>query len=166
MKILINILFFFLYAITAYAVVDSEGGYASPDCKLAESDSSKTWDLSQFKGQVIYIDFWASWCPPCLKSFPFMNELHTHYKSKDFKVIAVNLDEEQQQAEGFLAKQPVEFTVAYDNANRDCATAFNLKAMPSSYLIDKKGKVRHVHVGFKSSETQELRNLVELLLAE
>ena len=151
---------------TAYAEVDSEGGYASPDCKLAESDSSKTWDLSQFKGQVIYIDFWASWCPPCLKSFPFMNELQTQYKSEGFKVIAVNLDEQQHQAESFLAKQPVEFTVAYDNGNRDCATAFNLKAMPSSYLIDKKGKVRHVHLGFKSSETEQLRNLISLLLAE
>ena len=73
----------------------------------------KQLDLSQYENKVVYIDFWASWCPPCLKSFPFMDELHKQYKDKGLKVIAINLDEDLLQAKSFLRKYPVDFSIAF-----------------------------------------------------
>lgn len=138
----------------------------APDCQLAGIDPEPALNLQQYRGQVVYVDFWASWCPPCLKSFPFMNEMHREFEGKGLQVIAVNLDEQAEDAHGFLQTYAADFAVAFDNASRDCARAFDVKAMPSSYLIDRKGIIRHVHLGFKADETGQLRSLIEQLLAE
>jgi len=129
-------------------------------------DASTNKELNRYRGQVLYIDFWASWCPPCAKSFPFMSRLQQQYRSQGLQVIAVNLDEQREDAERFLAENPHAFQIAYDTAARDCAQEFDVKAMPSSYLIDRDGNIRRVELGFKAEETQALQQAVEQLLSE
>lgn len=153
----------FLQCGTAFA--EEEAAKEAPDCQLSAADGNKL-NLTQYKGQVIYVDFWASWCPPCLKSFPFMNELHQQFKQKGLKIIAVNLDEQKKDAGQFLSNNTTDFSIAYDNDNKDCAQVFEVKAMPSSYLIDREGRVRHTHLGFKSGETEALRSLIATLLKQ
>ena len=136
-----------------------------PDCSLTAKQDGGSFSLKQYTGQVLYVDFWASWCGPCAKSFPFLNGLHEELSAQGLRVIGINLDEQREDAEGFLSQFPARFPTALGD-NQACAMAFDVKAMPSSYLIDKKGKVRHVHLGFKPDEAAQLKSLVQELLAE
>ncbi|NOT10804.1 MAG: TlpA family protein disulfide reductase [Methylococcaceae bacterium] len=137
----------------------------APHCALTTFTDKQSLDLKQFKGQVVYVDFWASWCGPCIKSFPFMNSLDHDLKEQGLQVIGVNLDENVDEAKLFLEQTPASFTIATDTEER-CAKSFGVKAMPSSYLIDRNGVIRHLHLGFRPGEAQEFRALVEKLLAE
>jgi peroxiredoxin len=144
----------------------AEIGSIAPDCTLTTMiNDSQHYDLKQFHGKVLYVDFWASWCPPCAKSFPFMNELDRDLKDSGLQVIGVNMDQTPEDAKAFLTKYPANFTVLFD-ASEKCAKGFDVKAMPSSYLIDRNGVIRHVHMGFRPDEAKELRILAEQLLAE
>jgi peroxiredoxin len=136
----------------------------APACHFKGLDQS-TVDLETFKGQVVYVDFWASWCGPCVDSFPFMNKLHNNLKSEGLALLAVNLDEERADAKSFLEAHKAEFTVVTD-AEQQCAKQFSVKAMPSSFLIDRKGMIRDVHLGFRPGEAETLEVKVKQLLAE
>jgi thiol-disulfide isomerase/thioredoxin len=140
-------------------------GDAVPGCALSPLGESKTSDLSQYHGKVVYVDFWASWCGPCAQSFPFLNELHGQLKDQGLQIVGVNLDENADEAKAFLAQNPAQFTIAAD-VSKQCAKDFGVKAMPSSYLIDRNGKIHHVHLGFRPGEAQALRQLVEKLLSD
>jgi thiol-disulfide isomerase/thioredoxin len=146
-------------------VIAAEVGNPMPACLVSALGETKTEDLQKYKGQVLYVDFWASWCIPCAHSFPFLNELHEQFKEKGLQIVGINLDENVVDAKDFLAKFPASFTIVAD-ATKQCAKDFDVKAMPSSYIVDKKGFIHHVHLGFRPGETQELRALVESLLAE
>ncbi len=135
----------------------------SPECKLTTLDGLPVGSLQAMKGKVIYLDFWASWCPPCLQSFPFMNQLHQDYGQQGLRIIGVNLDEQIADADAFLSRYAAQFTIAAD-PTKQCAKNFNVIAMPSSYLIDKEGVVRYIHRGFRPGETEQLRTVVERLL--
>ncbi|KJV06333.1 TlpA family protein disulfide reductase [Methylocucumis oryzae] len=143
-----------------------EQAQAIPDCKLTTFGTSDSFNLKQYQGKVVYVDFWASWCGPCAKSFPFLNNLNKAYKEQGLTIIGVNLDENTHDADDFLTKVPPEFSIASDGQNQQCAQDFGVKAMPSSYIIDRKGVVRHIHLGFKPGETDEIIALVKSLLAE
>ena len=142
-----------------------EVGKAMPTCALSPIEESQASDLNQYQGKVLYVDFWASWCGPCARSFPFMNELHQQLKDQGLQIVGVNLDENRDDAKAFLSKYPASFTVMAD-VSKQCAKDFGVQAMPSSYIIDRKGVVHHVHLGFRPGEAKELRDLVEKLLAE
>ena len=143
----------------------AEMGSKAPDCELTSIKETQNYHLQHFHGQVIYVDFWSSWCPPCAKSFPFLNELEHDLKDKGLQVIGVNLDQAPEDAKTFLTKYPANFSVVAD-ANGKCAMNFDVKAMPASYLIDRNGVIRHVHLGFRPGEAKELKILAEQLLAE
>lgn len=121
--------------------------------------------FDQFKGKVLYIDFWASWCVPCLLSFPFMNDLQKVYGSHGLQVVAVNVDEKPSDATAFLAKHPPGFLVA-PGPNGPCAQAFGVASMPTSFLVDRKGAIRATHSGFRAGDADGLRAAVEALVAE
>lgn len=140
-------------------------GQKAPACQLESLKEGKSQVLPLKPGHVTYVDFWASWCGPCRQSFPFMNKLHKELAGKGLDVIGINLDEKAEDAEGFLAETPGHFTLLKDQAGR-CATLFDVKAMPSTYLIDQNGTVRLVHLGFKAGESQDIRKHVEDLLAK
>ncbi len=143
----------------------AETARPAPNCKLTSIGGGQSYELKQFAGKVLYVDFWASWCDPCVKSFPFLNKLDHELRGRGLQVIGVNMDEAPADAEGFLEKYPAHFTVAADPSGQ-CAKDFDVKAMPSSYLIDRNGVIRHVHLGFRPGEAEEFRTLVEQLLAE
>lgn len=146
-------------------VFAAEVGSKAPDCELSSINDKQRYNLQQFHGKVLYVDFWSSWCPPCAKSFPFMNELDRDLKDSGLQVIAINLDQTHEDAKTFLAKYPANFTVAADE-NEKCARDFDVKAMPSSYLIDRNGVIRHIHLGFREGAAEELRLVAGQLLAE
>ena len=119
--------------------------------------------LAQFKGKVVYVDFWASWCGPCKKSFPFMNELKAKYGGQGFEVLAVNLDAKRSDADKFLTEVPANFTVAFDTTG-ESAKRFEVKGMPSSYLIGRDGKIVLAHKGFHDEDRQELESHIVRVL--
>ncbi len=134
----------------------------APDFKL--EGQQKPIQLSNYRGQIVYIDFWASWCQPCRKSFSWMNKMQSLYGDKGFKVIAINLDESRKNADKFLKQIPAGFDVAFDPRG-NTAESYQIKAMPSSYIIDKHGKVVHANPGFRYKDEKKLeekiRNLVQ-----
>lgn len=142
-----------------------ETGAAAPNCALHALGNNAALDLRQFQGKVLYVDFWASWCAPCARSFSFMNDLDRELRDRGLHVLGINLDEKLEDAKNFLVKHQASFTVAVDTGGQ-CPHQFDVKAMPSSYLIDRKGVIRHVHLGFRRGEAETLRGLAEQLLAE
>ena len=119
--------------------------------------------LDSYKGKVVYVDFWASWCIPCLQSFPWMNEMQTKYADKNFTVLSVNLDAKRANVTKFLQKTPALFPIIYDPKGK-IAKAFKLKGMPSSFIINKQGKIVSSHIGFndekKARYQQEIADLI------
>jgi thiol-disulfide isomerase/thioredoxin len=121
-------------------------------------------ELSQIEeGDLIYLDFWASWCTPCRKSFPWLNEMQSKYGSQGFKVIAVNLDSDKSLAKRFLSAVPADFPIYYDPQS-ELAEALELKGMPSSYLLDSNGSILAQHVGFKNKKTVEYEVKIQSFL--
>ena len=119
--------------------------------------------LAQYKGKVVYVDFWASWCVPCRKSFPWMNDMQKQYSNKDFTVLSVNLDAQQSLAKEFLTEVEANFPVFYD-AKGKVAKAFKLKGMPSSFIVNKAGEIVSAHVGFTESKKVKYQAEIEALL--
>jgi len=168
MNPLINFLLYVSLTFPSAAIMATESaqsGSPAPNCALTSLDNTQHYQLQQFKGKVVYVDFWASWCNSCVKSFPYLNELEHELKEKGLQVLAVNMDEVREEAQTFLDKHPAHFTVAADN-NAQCAKDFGVKAMPTSYLVDRNGVIRRLQLGFRSEEAKEFRGMVEQLLAE
>jgi thiol-disulfide isomerase/thioredoxin len=118
-------------------------------------------DLSKFglegtlpdtKGKVVIVDFFASWCEPCKESFPAMEALKQKYGDKGLVIIAVNLDKKKADMEDFVAKHPVTFTIVRDVSNK-LVNEVKIPTMPSSFVLDKTGRVHSFHRGFKGAET-------------
>jgi len=153
---------FFACAGGAFAV---EVGSAAPAVAFKPlSDSTVPPTLAALKGSVVYVDFWASWCTPCLRSMPALRTLYGKHKDQGFVVIGVNKDVSLAEAERFLRRFPVSFPLAAD-AGDSVAKAFDVKTMPSGYLIDRTGTVRQVLRGFNADTETELAKQVQDLLA-
>lgn len=120
-------------------------------------------DLSSFKGQTVYLDFWASWCGPCKQSFPWMNEMQTKYSSKGLRVVAINVDQRHADATLFLKDNPTNFTVAFD-ANGQTPKNYAIRGMPTSVLIGPDGKVLSIHNGFKEEQRDEMEKQIKQAL--
>ena len=113
------------------------------------------------RGKVVYVDFWASWCGPCRRSFPWMNEMQQKYGARGLVVVGVNVDKKRSDAERFLAQIPASFTIVFDEAGTTPA-AYGVKGMPSSYVIDARGNVTFVERGF----LDESRAVLEQKIAD
>lgn len=120
-------------------------------------------DLAAFRGKVVYLDFWASWCGPCRASFPWMTHLARTHAADSLVVIAVNLDKDRALADAFLSDHPAGFRVAFDPSGRT-AEAYKVSAMPTSFLIGRDGTVLMRHAGFDARRTADVeRRIVEAL---
>ncbi|MFI3135991.1 MAG: TlpA disulfide reductase family protein [Methylococcaceae bacterium] len=162
---LLILIFSLLFLQQVPALHAAELDKKAPNCHLTSLDNAQQHDLLSKRGKVIYVDFWASWCPPCIKSFPFLNTLEHDFKSRGLQVIAINMDEDLDEANEFLMKKPANFTIVTDTS-KQCAQDFGVMAMPSSYLIDRKGVIRHTQLGFKADTASELHVLIDKLLKE
>jgi len=136
-----------------------------PVCNAKLEGLEEVLDLNQYKNKVLLIDFWATWCPPCMQSMPFLNTLRNEFKEQGFEILAINVDEDIFAAKDFLIKYPVDYPVVFDSSG-DCPTKYDVKAMPSSYFVDQSGKVRVIHLGFRSADEDEIRTIVLKLLKE
>jgi cytochrome c biogenesis protein CcmG, thiol:disulfide interchange protein DsbE len=134
-----------------------ENGASAPEFEIAGQVGKLK--LSDFKGQYIYLDFWASWCGPCRQSFPWMNAMHEKLGPKGLKVIAISVDKKQEDAKQFLVETPAKFLIGYDTAG-ETPRAYGVKGMPTSLLIGPDGKVLFTHVSFKESDKAEVEQKI------
>ena len=141
----------------------AEAGERAPAFALPTA-AGETLALERLRGQVVYVDFWASWCGPCRRSFPWMNEMNRKYAAKGLAIVAINVDKKRADAERFLAQVPAEFTIVFD-APGAVPAAYAVKGMPSSYLIDANGRVAVVEQGFRDESRAVLEEKIRALLA-
>jgi cytochrome c biogenesis protein CcmG, thiol:disulfide interchange protein DsbE len=121
-------------------------------------------ELGEIKGKIVWVDFWASWCAPCRRSFPWLNQMQTKYAAQGLQVVGVNLDSEKSLADKFLKEVPARFTLKFDPAGK-LATKYEVQAMPSSFLLDASGKVLASHAGFKLTDEAQFEAQIKTALA-
>ncbi len=158
-----SILRILIPVIAIYGFIAPSNASAEKAPQFVLQGDNKKIQLSNYKGRVVYVDFWASWCDPCRRSFSFMNKMQSLYGEEKFSIIAINLDESRDAARTFLEKIPASFDIAYDPLGRT-AEAYKLKAMPSSFLINKRGELVYRHVGFHSEDKDELEKNIKQLI--
>jgi thiol-disulfide isomerase/thioredoxin len=124
-----------------------------------------TIDLAQFKGQVVMINFWASWCVPCRQEMPLLDSIYKKYKPLGFTLLSVNVEPEQKDAESFLKQTPVSFPVVFD-AKSKVSSLYNVQGMPTTVFIDRKGNVRMMHVSYKTGDENLYMDQIRTLLRE
>ena len=142
----------------------AEEGAPAPDFTLKTLDGSNL-KLSEQRGTVILLNFWASWCGPCRTEMPLLDDLYQEYRDYGFTVLGVNLDENRDQADRLLDKIPVTFPVLFDPQNSTSET-YGVDAMPTTVLIDRNGVVRHHHRGYKDGYMDKNEDQVKALVLE
>ncbi len=142
---------------SAVAVGDPAPSLSLPDAKGA------TVSLAALKGKVVYVDFWASWCAPCRRSFPWMGEMQQKYGPKGFVVLAVNVDKKRSDADRFLAVTPGAFTIVFDPTGAT-PTAWDVKGMPTSFVVDRQGRVVSIDAGFRDDMKPALEAKLQAVL--
>jgi thiol-disulfide isomerase/thioredoxin len=150
-------------AVVATAAIAVGVGDPAPPFALRDAQGD-TLSLERLRGQVVYVDFWASWCGPCRRSFPWMNEMQSRYGGRGLAIVAINVDRNPADAARFLERNPAQFAVAYDQAGVT-PLAYAVRDMPSSYLIDSRGKVVEVEHGFHDERKGPLERRIQALLA-
>ncbi len=121
-------------------------------------------NLEAYKGKVVYIDFWASWCGPCRESFPWMKQIQQQYKKDGLVIIAINVDQDKKLADSFVNEFKPDFSVFFDQDGK-LAEDFKVASMPSSFVIDRQGKPRFKHNGFHSNKENEYETELQSLLS-
>jgi cytochrome c biogenesis protein CcmG/thiol:disulfide interchange protein DsbE len=135
----------------------------APSPPANASGPGEVLDLTAFKGQVVYLDFWASWCAPCRESFPWMNGLQGELGAHGLVVIAVNVDRERADADRFLREHPAQFRIVYD-PDGQLPEKYGVRGMPTSFLIDRDGHIQARHEGFLLRDRDALRQQVRALV--
>jgi peroxiredoxin len=121
--------------------------------------------LSQFKGQVVLVNFWATWCGPCQQEMPLLDQMYKKYKPAGFTLIGVNVDKDESPVKALMAKKPVSFPVLLDPANQ-VSKAYHVNEMPSTVIIDRKGDIRWVHLGYRPGDENEYQDRIRQLIRE
>lgn len=120
-------------------------------------------DYASLAGKVVYLDFWASWCAPCLRSFPWMSQMQEKYADQGLVVLAVNLDKERADMDAFLHEHPPAFRAVHD-PQATLATTYRVQGMPSSYVLGRDGQVLHAHAGFRPARAAEYETSIRQAL--
>lgn len=129
------------------------------------SMAGKPVNLDQFKGQVVMLNFWASWCGPCRTEMPILEKLHTKYKPMGFTMIGVNVEPDSAEAARWLQATPVTFPILFDTKS-EVSKLYSVQSMPSTVIIDRKGNLRWLHRGYKAGDESEYLNQIRALLKE
>ena len=153
------------YAILFQISLIAATSWASKPPETFEDIKSLLSDTTILQNKVVYIDFWASWCGPCQKSFPWMQRLYDQYHNRGLEIVAINLDKKKQSADEFLSENVVSFPIVYDSTGT-LAKKFALEAMPSSFIYGRDGHLRSANKGFKEEEAENLKYAIERLLSE
>ena len=155
--------------LTIYMAVSGLAGASdlnqpAPDFTL-KSLAGKNLKLSEMAGNVVLINFWASWCGPCREEMPLLNALHNKYEALGFTVVGVNVEEDVNGAKSFLQNFPVDFSVLLDNSNQ-VSKQYQVIAMPTTVVVDRDGNMRYLHKGYKSGDEAKYRQVVKKLVRE
>lgn len=126
---------------------------ASP-IALTAPPAGDALDIAEYGGKVVVLDFWASWCVPCRRSFPWLNTMHQKYAQDGLVIIGINVDHEPGDAAEFLRAYPAQFMISYDN-NGVVAREYDVQGMPSSFVIGRDGQMKARHLGFKVKRQDE-----------
>ncbi len=130
---------------------------------LPATEAGAALDLGAYRGRVVVVDFWASWCAPCRRSIPWLNEMRARYGDRGLVVIGVNVDADARDAERFIREVPIDFEVVYDPQGT-LAAQYALEGMPSSYVYSRDGELVARHLGFQNARRAEYEALLARLL--
>jgi peroxiredoxin len=130
-----------------------------------KSFDGETVTLNALKGKVVFLDFWASWCSPCREELPFLYILQKTYSRAGFTVVAVNIDNERENALDFLERFNIKLSSLWDK-NKKVVSQYDVEAMPTSIIIDRTGTIRYIHNGFETENFQLYKKQIERLLKE
>ncbi|MBL4819556.1 MAG: TlpA family protein disulfide reductase [Gammaproteobacteria bacterium] len=148
-----------------FSVLAVEVGETAPDFTLKDIEAGKAdFTLSDLRGKTVYLDFWASWCGPCLRSLPLYNELYSKYREKGLVVVGINIDNPIEDGLDFLLDNPLDFKIPSD-PDGEVTALYEIYGMPTSYLIDAEGVVHLVHEGFRDGDLELIEKEIEALLA-
>jgi peroxiredoxin len=139
-------------------------GGPAPDFSLPARGGTNL-SLSQYKGQVVMINFWATWCGPCRQEMPLLDAMYKKYKGMGFTLIGVNVEPDSKAAEKFLQGMPVTFPVAFDAESR-VSKLYNVQGMPSTVIVDRKGNARVLHKGYRPGDENKYLDEVRKLIRE
>ena len=159
-----------LFAVFALLVMTASHGFAAsvdgpaPDFTLPGKDTGNI-RLSELRGRVVMLNFWASWCGPCRQEMPLLDALHKRYEPLGFTLLGINVEEDTAAARRYLNDVPVGFPILFDSRN-EVTRAYDVQAMPSTVLVDRDGRMRFLHRGYKPGDEAQYSKMVRQLLRE
>jgi peroxiredoxin len=136
----------------------------APDFTL-KSRSGENIKLSELRGNVVMVNFWASWCGPCRQEMPLLQQLYERYQGMGFTLLGINVDEQPAAAQKMLKEIPVNFPILYDSSNK-VSKQYQVKAMPSTFMVDRDGNIRYLHKGYKAGYEDDYQQQIRALLKE
>jgi len=154
---------FSIFAATSLAASDLIG-QSAPDFAL-KSSSGENLRLSEYRGDVVMVNFWATWCGPCRQEMPLLDQLYTRYQRVGFSLLGVNIDDDSSKAMNMVSELGVSFPVLFD-ARKDVSRLYEVEAMPVTVLIDREGMVRYVHHGYEPGIEEKYLDQIRSLLRE
>ena len=152
-----------VFAATGLASSSLEG-QAAPDFVL-KSSGGENLRLSEHRGDVVMINFWATWCGPCRQEMPLLDDLYSRYERVGFTLLGVNIDDDSRRAMQMIEELGVSFPVLFDE-RKEVSQLYDVEAMPVTVLVDREGNVRHVHHGYKPGYEENYLNEIRSLLRE
>ena len=161
-----NSIFALLLCIFAATSLASSGleGQAAPDFAL-KSSTGENLRLSEYRGDVVMVNFWATWCGPCRQEMPLLDELYNRYQRVGFNLLGVNIDDDSRRAMQMVEELGVDFPVLFD-ARKEVSKLYDVDAMPVTVIIDRQGTVRYVHQGYKPGYEDMYLDQIRSLLRE
>ena len=139
-------------------------GQSAPDFVL-KSATGENLRLSEYRGDVVMINFWATWCGPCRQEMPLLDDLYGRYQRVGFNLLGVNIDDDSRRAMQMVKELGVNFPVLFDES-KEVSKLYQVEAMPVTVLVDREGTVRHVHHGYKPGYEEKYLTEIRSLLRE
>jgi len=152
-----------IFTVSTLAASSLEG-QAAPDFVL-RSATGENLRLSEYRGDVVLINFWATWCGPCRQEMPLLDDLYGRYQRVGFNLLGINIDEDSRRAMQMVQELGVKFPVLFDE-NKEVSKLYEVEAMPVTILVDREGIVRHVHHGYKPGYEEKYLTEIRSLLRE
>jgi len=161
-----NTIIALVFSVFAASSLASSGmeGQPAPDFAL-KSSTGENLRLSEYRGDVVMINFWATWCGPCRQEMPLLDELYARYERVGFNLLGVNIDDDSRRAMQMIEELGVSFPVLFD-ARKEVSELYNVEAMPVTVIVDREGKVRYIHHGYKPGYEDKYLDQVRSLLRE
>jgi peroxiredoxin len=161
-----NTIIALVFSVFAASSLASSGmeGQPAPDFAL-KSSTGENLRLSEYRGDVVMINFWATWCGPCRQEMPLLDALYSRYQRVGFNLLGVNIDDDSRRAMQMIEELGVNFPVLFD-ARKEVSKLYEVEAMPVTVIVDREGKVRYIHHGYKPGYEDKYQDQIRSLLRE